>query len=624
MIKFLKLDKKRGAKNYGKRRGLKFLLPIFSALALVSLSGYFLILVPVRGVLASAKKLPAHSKPLKDALLLQDLPAARAELESVSADVAEIQQKLNRLSWLRFVPFARSYFLDAQHLVSAADHGAAAGKEALDALVPVAGVLGLKTDEGEATPMSPEDQVAAILKAAPQLSQALDRVTPDLLAAKADLTAINPRRYPQVLKVNGYSVQEALTEARSYAQEMDKLLPKVKETLTVLPGIMGEPRARTYVVIFQNDKEIRPTGGFWTAYALVKIASGKVIDISSEDMYFVDYRIPRKTPAPAVYQRFLKIDHWFIRDANLSPDYAVSAQKFLSFWKQAGSPPVDGVLALDTYMVRDLLDLLGEVKVSGYPAPFTSKNVVLELEKQATLVKKEQAGRKALVGQLMDKMLEKVFQLPKTKYDDLIVAVIRLANEKHLLFYFPETKYQTWAENLNWAGRVRESDGDYLFVDEANFAGAKANLYVKRQVTQRISRDANGRWVKEVIVDFENPEPYDGWLNGPYRCYVRLLVPRGSELLSIEGSQEAVPRQSFLDEAVGKQVFAAFNVTKPLGKSRLTFKYRLPEGLITGNTYPLLVQKQPGLDHPQYRISLGKKSLEFELTGDRKLEINTK
>ena len=431
MVRSLRVNRPVG-KPGRKKKLLLFLLFLTAVFVVVGLLGYFSVVSAAREALASAQKLPAHMKPLKDAILLQDLPRAKVELEAMDQDLSEIEGKLAPLSWMRAVPFARDYFSDAEHLLNAAHYGVGAAKKAIDVIAPVAGALGLKTETREAVQMSTEDQIAGLIEAMPQIAQGLESIEPDLLKVKSELASVDPNRYPDALSFEGQSVRHLLTQVRSTADQIDKVLPKIKQSLVVLPEALGQARPKRYAIIFQNDKEIRATGGFWTAYALATVEKGKITSLTSEDMYFVDYRIAAKTPAPAVYRRFLKIDHWFIRDANLSPDFKVAASKFLEFWRQAGMPPVDGVLALDTFFVRDFLKLLGPIEVRGYGSPLTYENVVVELEKQATLVKKEQAGRKALIGRLMDKMLEKALDRIAEQILHLDEASLRQLRQKYI------------------------------------------------------------------------------------------------------------------------------------------------------------------------------------------------
>jgi len=617
VIKFLKPKKITKKSPRWKKVGRVLVLGLFIVLP----PAYFLIVRPALGVLAQTRVLYSHALPLKDALYLQDLVKMEEELVNIEQDRASLKEALKPLSWVGAVPFFGNYYRDGEHLLRAGEFGISAGQKMITAIEPVADLLGFKTKTSGEQAANVEARLEGAVKVMPEIASGLDEVGPDLLRVREEIAHIHPRRYPRFVSFGGVSVGEMLTQFQKATATFDETLPQAKEALLTLPSILGEPEPRTYVLIFQNDKEIRPTGGFWTAYALLTLSGGKITDIKSDDMYQLDYRIAVKTPAPALYQRFLKIEHFYIRDTNISPDFAVSARKFHEFWRRVeGVPPIDGVLALDTFFVKGLLEVLGPVDVAGYQEPFDAENVVVELERYATLLLKEQAGRKNLIGYLMDAILDKAFNAPKNQWLPLIQEGLTLIQEKHFLAYLFDSPAQDLVEEHNLAGRITAFEGDYLQVNEANFAGAKANLYVTREVTQVVS-EVDGGWLKEVTIDFTNPEPYDGWLNGPYRAYVRLLVPEGSELVSIVGSKETVPQQAYFDAELGKQVFAAFNVTKPQDTSQLVFKYRLPASVVQDGKYRLLIQKQPGLDAPEYEVRAGKQVEKFNLNKDREVEI---
>jgi len=617
VIKFLK--PKKIVKRSPKRK--KVVRALALGLFLVLPLAYFLIIRPALGVLAQTRALYSHALPFKDALYLQDLVKVEEELAKIDQDRVLLEEALRPLSWVKAIPFFGGYYRDGEHLLRAGGFGISAGQKMVTVIEPVADLMGFRTKTSEGRAVNIEDRLEGAVQVMPEVAVGLDAVGPDLLRVREEIAHIKPGRYPRFISFGGASVGELLTQLLEATATFDEALPKAKEALLTLPGILGDPKPQTYVLIFQNDKEIRPTGGFWTAYALITLSGGKITDIKSDDMYQLDYRIAVKTPAPDLYQRFLKIEHFYIRDTNLSPDFAVSARLFHEFWRRVeGVPPVDGVLALDTFFVKGLLEVLGPVDVAGYQEPFNADNVVVELERYATLLLKEQAGRKNLIGYLMDAILDKAFDAPKNLWLPLVQESLTLVSEKHFLAYLFDSRAQALVEEHNLAGRVVAFAGDYLQVNEANFAGAKANLYVTRTVRQVISRGDEG-WTKEVTIDFVNPEPYDGWLNGPYRAYVRLLVPEGSELISIEGSKEAVPQQSYFDAELGKQVFAAFNVTKPQDASQLVFKYRLPDSVVQGGKYQLLIQKQPGLDTPGYEVQVGKRVEKFNLNKDWEAEF---
>jgi len=164
------------------------------------------------------------------------------------------------------------------------------------------------------------------------------------------------------------------------------------------------------------------------------------------------------------------------------------------------------------------------------------------------------------------------------------------------------------------AGTLRDYGGDYLFINDANLGGRKSNLYVKQEVEQEVDVAKDGTVTKTVTITYRNPEKYDGWLNSVLPNWVRVYVPKGSELIGFDGLEDKAEPYDELD----KTVFAGFFQLRPQGAIKLTLKYKLPQKF--QGEYDLLVQKQPGKDSPLYTMQIGKKSEEFNLNTDKELK----
>ena len=62
--------------------------------------------------------------------------------------------------------------------------------------------------------------------------------------------------------------------------------------------MLGKDKPRKYLVLFQNDAELRPTGGFLTGFAVIQVDKGKISVIQSDDIYKLDEKFPKRIPAP--------------------------------------------------------------------------------------------------------------------------------------------------------------------------------------------------------------------------------------------------------------------------------------------------------------------------------------
>jgi len=138
----------------------------------------------------------------------------------------------------------------------------------------------------------------------------------------------------------------------------------------------------------------------------------------------------------------------------------------------------------------------------------------------------------------------------------------------------------------------------------------------------------NGEIIKTVTIDYKNPAPPSNCnleagelcLNGFYRDWVRVYVPRGSELLEVGGSE--IEAKTY--EELGKTVFEAFYGNKaplrPQGKAQLVFKYKLP--FKASKEYHLLIQKQAGTYGYEYEVKIDGQEQTFELKTDKELKFS--
>ncbi len=593
------------------RRGLRrFLLVSFILTSLFLILGFILVVRPGLKIYADVKDVRYQTKLLKDGFILQDLTKMERDFAGLDGLVVQIEEDLKPFSFTKNVPFLGNYYQDAEHVLQASRHGIAAGNILLGAIEPFADVLGFKTDGTEAS-LDAEKKIEGLVKVMPQIAPQLDEVAVEFAVIRQELETVDPNRYPQSLK--GIQIRSLLSEAKNSMNQIEATMPDIKELLVVLPQALGDPTPKTYLILFQNDKELRPTGGFLTAYALVTVAGGKITAVTSDDMYKLDEKIAEKIPPTAVLAQYLKVEESFIRDSNLSPDFYQSCQKFEWFLaKVPGFPKIDGIIGIDTYLVRDILAVLGPVKLGGYEEEFSSENVVYQLELYANLLGQYIVGRKDLLGELMQQMMDKAFHAPRDRWKPLFETAMQAVGEKHILLYLHEPKAQALAEKYNYAGRVEDFAGDYLHINDCNFAGAKANLYIQETVTQDIKIAKDGTVTKTVTIDLNNPEPADGWLNGTYYDWMRIYVPPGSKLLDSSGWREVR-----VSEDLGKTVFETYTYCYPQNSQAVSVTYELPFKVPQGQALQMLVQKQPGTDGHSYVINKdGKKIEEFKLTRD--------
>lgn len=588
--------------------------------------GYLLLIRPALEVADALQDTRTTAGRLQTAVSAQDVISADRELPILEKNLEVTRQKIEYFGFTEYLPFISDYYRDTRHLLLAAGYGLEAGKVITESLVPFADVLGLK---GGASG-SAEEKLQKAIEVMPKIAPRTDDVAAKLKLTQAELATVNPTRYPENLQMpfssSGLELRKTLVSAKELVTVISDFMPEAKDVLTYAPIGFGSPTPKTYMVIFQNDKELRPSGGFLTAYTFATVNKGKVTTGSTDDIYNLDSTIPNKPRAPVSILKYLgQVLVWNLRDANLSPDFRVSIDTFDSMYRKSSQYKAnDGYIGMDTHFLVSLLKLTGPVKLASTGDTFTADNVVEKLEVYAEKIFRNEANRKGFLGEMMKEILSRILKAKSDQWADIINTMITSFNEKHVLFYSKDVEVNKLLEKYNWAGRIKSFEGDYIHINDTNFAGAKANLYITQKIVQDITIDADGTATKKVTVEVTNPAKYDGFLNGPYRDWVRMYVPKGSEFVSAEGGE--VKTLVTADE-LGKTMFESFFTARPLGtsssnKATWSVTYKLPF-IVTGRELKILQQKQPGVDGPEVVISInGQVKVSEQLRTDKEFTLS--
>ncbi len=603
-------------------------------IVVVVLFGVFGIFLPVKKAYTQAKLTQTDAQAALYGLKTENIQIASDELAKTQSDLTQTQKDLQGMVYLKFIPPFNFYYSDAEHLLQAGVYGLNAGQIFVEAVKPYADVLGLKgghSFSGGTAQQRIELAVTTMSKVTPKI----DEIEQQLTLARAEIDKVDPNHYPSLF--GGDKVRTQLTQLRTVTDQGATFVSQAKPLIKVLPSLLGEPTQKKYLILFQNDKELRPTGGFITAYAIFSLTHGAIHVDTSSDIYSLDATVPSKPVAPRPILLYLpKVPQLNLRDTNLSPDFVVSMNTFNKLYKTAGGyTPVDGIIAIDTSVLVDSMKILGDITVDG--STFTTQTdprcncpqVIYQLEAITDQpVEFQRSNRKGIIGDLMYAIMQKAFSSsPKLYWGPLFQGMIGDIAQKHILFDVYNTDAQSGLASLNATGQILPFDGDYLHINDTNFGGAKANLFLTEGVAQNYAVQGDGTIQKTVTISYKNPyapsdcnlEHGNLCLNAVQRDWLRIYVPQGSKIISSQGSE--VKMTSYNE--IGKTVFEGFLTVRPLGTATFTITYTLPFKVASGSPLPLMIQKQPGTYNNQYTISVGGSQVQsFPLLSDQTLKLN--
>lgn len=468
------------------------------------------------------------------------------------------------------------------------------------------------------------------------LSDKFRSIVTAVKSIKVDIVGLSPNDLPQ-------SIQEKVSYLQDNFDVIVADLDNAVMTLDIAREFIGVNGFQRNLVLFQNNREIRPTGGFIGSFARLDFLAANLqkIDFPGGGTYdlqggFKEHLIPPK-PLSIVNTE------WYLWDANWWPDFPTTAKKLVWFYEKSGGPTVDSVIAVNADFLPNLLDLTGPITLDQYQLTIDKDNFfdVIQKEVEENYDKSLNQPKKVLKD-LAPLLFEKIAE--KGNYRDLLSLITSALSAKDIQVYFTDETVQAEAMSLGWSGHTRTSDKDYLSVISANVAGGKSDSAIYETIDhQALVNDAGDIIVTTTITKEHRAEPddYMAYLNNV--DYLRVYVPLGSELMSASGftspdqsnfhqSADYAVEDSDLETNSGHEtidassgtiigrelnhtVFANWMQVAPGQTTSAILKYRLPFKLKISSdngvewlnwwrsdvrevdTYSLLVQRQSGKKH---------------------------
>ena len=410
------------------------------------------------------------------------------------------------------------------------------------------------------------------------------------------------------------------------------LLDGYAEHQELFAELLGVHGPRIYLFLFQNNHELRATGGFIGSYALLDVNRGKIRRFFVDGIFNPDGQLKENIVPPKPIQKISA--GWSLHDSNWFPDFPTSAEKAIFFYEKTGGPTVDGIITLTPEVLERILRLVGPVELPEYGVTIDAENFIGIIQEEVEEnYDREENNPKKILGDLTETILQEFlsFSHPKETWR-LGTTLATLLNEKHILLYSRHPEIESLIKGAGWSGEVLDAPHDYLSVIHTNINGYKTDGVVRESIVHESRIGANGRVTDTVEITRKHEggnTPYEWW-NKVNADYMRVYVPKGSKLISAEGMTREFPEPPLdyvalgfrrdpdivkeeegmvIDETTGtrisedgeKTVFGNWVYVSPGESVTVRYEYELPfvVSLDTRDTepassYSVLYQKQSG------------------------------
>lgn len=523
--------------------------------------------------------------------------------EKASDNFAQARDQL----W--FITTDKSFYVQSDNvgyavssLLEAGKHFAKAGSYFLDALEEFNKIPLYFVSKNSA----PDEQPPSVTEALKLGLHKTDLAIAEITQASDIIAKVNEDTLPDDIALR-------VKFAKSKIEEVSATLQSTSEHFPAILKLLGDRYPHRYLILLQNNNEIRAAGGFIGSYAIVDINDGYIEKLEVHDVYDIDNKFGGYIKPPEEMKDFTT--NWRFRDSNYSQDFPTSAQSARWLLQKEGGPSVDTVIAINQGLLRDMLEITGPVQVGSFGA--------LNSENYNLLLSYVIEGK--IWGEEDPKHILKVFVpafkeaiLKEENIGSVASKLYKAIQQKHITLYSGDAEIQGFFDAMDLSGRVHIGGDkeDYLSVINSSVGGTKSDGFIEEEITHDTYIDEHGNLTDEVVVrrsHLWNDDIYYRWrrilqsygLNempdqlidilgrGRNETSMRIYVPADSVLLESNGADVTTK----YDTALKKTYFQVRLEVRAGESKEIRIKYRLPFTLDftdTADSYQLVIEKQPG------------------------------
>lgn len=549
--------------------------------------------------------------------LLQKNNYEGAIIEAESAKKYLLDTKINIQSWgqdsnyLKLIS-PKSKYVEIEKMIGAIDVLLGSSK-ILD------GMIGFYSDLFSSKNISSGEEI--------NLPLGLDRIEASLDSVKNELSVLN-----NALGIIGEEEiilsRDEIMRFQKIIGDMESSVSKVKYSIIpILKWFSGETSDRRVMILFQNNAEIRGSGGFIGSYAIANFEKNTLKNIDFQtNIYKLDKQAEGKVniDAPEEY-KLLAGGKLYLRDSNYAVDGPESFEAVRKIYEMESGQRVDGIIALDTTLITGILEIIGPIYLEKYQLEVGKDNFLKDIQYEVErdyFVRdggKEENEPKKILADMMPTFINKTFSALRQsdKRQKIITLISNSVSEKHILLNSSDAQIQDKINQLNYGANVRSNNEyDYIYVHSTNIGGGKSSLNIAESITDNIYIDDFGK-IEHSINQTRKHNGTGEWPDHDNINLVRFLLPTEANILQFNPlSGNFVPHMNKkydkgiiykMGTEAGRKKISFWMNTSPGESSQVNINYSSPAGLSEsdGNlNYYLLIQKEPGTPNYLYHLNI--------------------
>lgn len=313
-------------------------------------------------------------------------------------------------------------------------------------------------------------------------------------------------------------VAAPLIESTRSLDEIRRAASTAADASKILPDMLGAEGPRNYLVLIQNNAEVRATGGLAGALAVLRVENGAIALTAQASGASLGPFKPSVPVDPAQAQIYTNRLGTFIGDVNLTPDFPTTGNLAKTMWETRHKGNIDGVVALDPVVLANILSAAGpieapstpDIPVATLPRILTGSNIVKTLLSDVY----QSISDNDVQDEYFAKVSQSIFDhiaSGQVSGENLLAALTKSADERRLHVWSDHVAEQAILSTTALGGSISgPSVGGATFGAYFNDGtGAKMDFYVKRTVQLIPECQVDGYARVKLRVTLSNEAPMD-------------------------------------------------------------------------------------------------------------------
>jgi hypothetical protein len=371
-------------------------------------------------------------------------------------------------------------------------------------------------------------------------------------------------------------VGKAASDLQKQVGSLDSGVRSASSVTKLLPNMLGADGPRSYLLVVQNNAEIRSTGGLPGSLSFLRARNGKIdfgLRGSARDFPLQRQPVlPLSAGEKAIYGKATGTD---VRNFNLTPDFPRTGELFEAIVAIQRKHDLDGVISVDPITLAHVLRVTGPIPAGK--DTFTADNVVPKLLHDVYQRLPSPTAQDAYFASASRSIADSLLSGPADQ-QNLVRALGEAARQRRVLVWSSDADEQRLLRGTAVSGELPRDTGSvphvgmYLNDDSQgkmdyflDYRGGVKSVRCTAKGTQTISTGmtlvskVTSEQVGELTPDVTGPIPRSP--RGDIRLYLHLYAPTDGKLtgLTVDGKRVRVA----VAQHDGRQVSVLTLVVKP-------------------------------------------------------------